>query len=73
MVPFLRMLERQGLSLDDAARCGFGELGEAVRRCNRCAERLACIRWLERYRHGRAPECPNAFYLAQLKARTRSA
>jgi hypothetical protein len=75
MVPFLRMLETQGLSLGDAEAAGFRELGAAVRRCRRCTDTTACIRWLKwqgRAGH-RTPLCLNADYLQQLKERRRPA
>ena len=70
MVPLLGMLESQGLSLRDAEAGGREELALAVRRCQRCVEKVACIQWLEwRGRDGRAPKCTNASYFAGLKAR----
>lgn len=70
MVPFLRMLESQGLSLRDAEAGGRAELAMAVRRCQRCAEKAACIQWLEwRGRDARAPQCTIASYVAGLRAR----
>jgi hypothetical protein len=72
MVPLLRMLEFKNLSLSDAEARGFRSLAEAAKRCARCTDRTACIRWLKwRGRHGRAPECLNASYLEELKARAR--
>lgn len=74
MVPFLHMLEHQGLSLRDAEAAGRAELTLAVRRCKRCVEKVACIQWLDwQGRDGRAPGCTNAEYFATLKARTRPA
>ena len=46
MVPLLRMLEFKNLSLSDAEARGFRTLAEAAKRCARCTDRTACIRWL---------------------------
>ena len=68
MVPLLRMLELKNLSLSDAEAGGFHRLAEAAKRCLRCAERTACIRWLKwRGRYGHAPQCPNTLYMEELR------
>jgi hypothetical protein len=68
MVPLLGMLEFKNLSLSDAEAGGFHRLAEAAKRCLRCTERTACIRWLKwRGRYGPAPECLNALYIEELK------
>lgn len=72
MIPLLRMLELRGLSLSDAESGGFEQLAQAAQRCRRCSDTDACIRWLKwRGRHGRAPLCPNAAYIDELKERRR--
>ena len=74
MVPLLRMLETCGLSLHDAEAAGFRELSDAARRCQRCYDRIPCIRWLKwQGKYGRFPLCPNADYLHWLKQRVRPA
>lgn len=68
MIPFLRMLDFRGLSLTDAEAGGFHRLSEAARRCQRCGDRTACIRWLKWHgRYGRAPLCPNTIYIEELR------
>jgi hypothetical protein len=72
MVPLLRMLEFRGLSLTDAEAAGFHLLAAAAQRCRRCMDRDACVRWLKwQGRYGRAPLCPNAPYMEELKERRR--
>lgn len=74
MVPLLHMLETCGLSLHDAEAAGFRELADAARRCQRCMDRNACVRWLKwRGRYGRYPLCLNSAYLRRLKERVSSA
>jgi len=73
MLPLLGMLEFNELSLSEAEAAGFRQLGEAAKRCMRCMDRTACIRWLKcRGRYGPAPACPNAGYLEELKWRSNS-
>ena len=70
MLPLLRMLRVQGLSLADAEAGGFGALSEAVQRCRRCGDAAACIRWLKWHgRYGRPPLCPNTGYFDSLNER----
>jgi hypothetical protein len=70
MLPLLRMLEFNKLSLSDAEARGFRRLGEAAKRCGQCLERTACIRWLKWHgRYGPTPVCLNAAYLAELQQR----
>ena len=72
MLPLLRMLEYKNLSLSDAEAGGFQGLAAAAQRCLRCPEKGACIRWLKWHGHyGRAPLCPNAAYMEQLKEQRR--
>lgn len=72
MVLLLRMLETQGLSLSDAESGGFQDLAEAARRCQRCLDTNACIRWLKwRGRYGRSPVCMNVSYFDRLKERAK--
>ena len=72
MVPFLRMLEVQGLSLGDAEAGGFDGLAEAVQRCSRCLDDDTCTRWLNwRGKYGRAPFCRNGGYFHWLRERSR--
>jgi Family of unknown function (DUF6455) len=70
MLPLLRMLDFRGLSLRDAEAAGFHRLAQAAQRCQACPDSTACIRWLKwRGKHGRAPLCPNAPYMEELKER----
>lgn len=70
MIPLLRMLESQGLSLQDAEGAGGKLLGDAVRRCQYCLDIDTCIRWLKwDGRQGPSPVCTNMRYFEMLKAR----
>ena len=72
MIPLLRMLEYKNLSLRDAEAAGFHELADAAKRCQRCPDTTACVRWLRwRGAYGRAPWCLNAGYFDWLKERSR--
>jgi hypothetical protein len=72
MLPLLRMLDFRGLSLSDAEAGGFHDLAAAARRCQRCADMSACIRWLKWHgRYGRRPSCPNSGYFERLRERYR--
>ena len=72
MLPLLRMLELKNLSLSDAEASGFRKLEQAAKRCARCTDAMACIRWLKWHgRCGPAPLCVNAAYFEELRAHTR--
>ena len=69
MMPLLRMLEAQGLSLHDAEAASRTDLANAVRRCQRCTDKDACAQWLRwQGKDGsRPPQCLNAGYWQQLR------
>lgn len=72
MLPLLRMLELKNLSMSDAEAGGFDKLAEAAKRCARCTDAMACIRWLKWHgRYGPAPLCVNVAYFDALRARAR--
>jgi hypothetical protein len=72
MVPLLRMLEYKNLSLRDAEAAGLHQLARAARRCLRCLDTDACVRWLKWHgTYGSAPACLNTDYFEWLKERSR--
>lgn len=65
-----RMLARSGLSLEASRDPDLvAQTGAAVRRCMMCADRAACLRWLEDEDGGPvAGFCPNAELMDRMKA-----
>jgi hypothetical protein len=68
-LPFFRMLERYGLSVTQAEQAAGKEaFAAALRRCELCRDKKACVRALAADCLGRGPvACPNAEYFERVK------